>query len=422
MSAPIAPPAPDPVPHAGHRSGGRRHAGRDDGFETTLADADRALDPRDRAGRSVRPDHDPAPAEVGRDPAEPDDATPTRTDHGRDDEVPAPRDGADDGTDRDRSTDCPAGAAVLTAAAPAEGPPPAASDPIAVAAAAGDAGTVGTAATSSDVGNAAAPTTLDPVVDEAAGPALTTLAGTTTTSTTTATTTTAGAPAPEPSDPESSATAGAASPTAPADGPGPAPEPGVLGRGGEDLSTGRGPRADGEPAPTPSPTAPAPVAVPAVPRGSAAAGTAATPAAPTPSPPVPLDDLGAHLAGRLRRLDGATRLELQLHPAELGAVSVEVRIEDGLTHLHLRAAHGGTVERIDASLAELRDDLRRSGVAVGDVGVGAGDSGRSPEREPHVTGPPAAGGTPAGDRPTHTEATAPAPRPSTRPTGLDVRL
>ena len=59
MSAPIAPPAPDPVPHAGHRSGGRRHAGRDDGLETTLADADRALDPRDRAELALHSDLSP---------------------------------------------------------------------------------------------------------------------------------------------------------------------------------------------------------------------------------------------------------------------------------------------------------------------------------------------------------------------------
>ncbi|MFP4512296.1 MAG: flagellar hook-length control protein FliK, partial [Acidimicrobiales bacterium] len=87
----------------------------------------------------------------------------------------------------------------------------------------------------------------------------------------------------------------------------------------------------------------------------------------------------ARVVRPLRQLaDGSQRIALQLRPAELGSVHLEVALEDG--GLNMRAVTE-TVAARDAlvgALPELRAELARSGIGVGSLEVGedtmAGDA------------------------------------------------
>ncbi|MDQ2678156.1 MAG: flagellar hook-length control protein FliK, partial [Actinomycetota bacterium] len=125
---------------------------------------------------------------------------------------------------------------------------------------------------------------------------------------------------------------------------------------------------------TSSPAAPA-VTAPAVPARSDAAAATPAAAADTPDPAptsrgVELAELGARLGASLRRNERTQTLTIQLHPAELGAITVEARLVDGVTHLHLSADSSSTGDRLASSMAELRHQLARAGVDLGDLDLG----------------------------------------------------
>ncbi|UDY37185.1 flagellar hook-length control protein FliK [Dermatobacter hominis] len=458
MSAPIAPPVLDAAPRAERRADRRTGGGRpDDGFEATLADADRAFEPRRTTERRSRPEHRDDPGE----PADRTTARHERTDGP--DHQPRRRAGGSD----DRDSTGPAGAdhldreAPVTAPGEATGAEGAASEDDPSTDPAADVGTddgtdaaalaaatavaaAGADPTGPSTSGDAAPAggTTPPAVVDAPGAAVagaTTVAGPTEGAAGPAAPSVAHPGADSPGDPAPITAGDGADATgrgaaadvadAPATGPdgtaphGTAPD-GAAPDGAAPDGTGPAGAAPGPAAPAdavaPAPAAPGLTTAPAT--RTAAGAPPSAPAPPAAAPvPVPVEDLGRHLAARLHRLDGS-RLELQLHPAELGALSVEVHLEDGLTHLHIRAAHGAAVDRIDASLDELRADLRRAGVALGDLDVGSGDPRRAPEHDAVETGRAGAGPTaPAaavGADPTATTA----PRPATRPSGLDVRL
>lgn len=153
----------------------------------------------------------------------------------------------------------------------------------------------------------------------------------------------------------------------------------------------------------------------------------AGPAAPPAGPPAPLDpgppasQLASAVAALRRRGDGEYVATLDLHPAELGRVRVEVEVRAGQVNVQVSAEHAGTRSLLQTGLDDLRAALQQGGLDAGQLDVSQQGWG-GPEQDP---------GTPSGhDGPTGTateEAADPVVRPVTVPlttidAGLDVRL
>jgi flagellar hook-length control protein FliK len=69
--------------------------------------------------------------------------------------------------------------------------------------------------------------------------------------------------------------------------------------------------------------------------------------------------------------DGDYTLSLQLHPAELGPVTVRVDVQQGVLSVHLSADHTHGHDALNQSLADLRTQLQSNGVRTGDIVVAA---------------------------------------------------
>jgi flagellar hook-length control protein FliK len=164
---------------------------------------------------------------------------------------------------------------------------------------------------------------------------------------------------------------------------------------------------DERPAP-PSGTIPAQPAVPAAGGGAAQPAVPATPAAdrvdadvrpvnvagvaPTAGPsrptaveapapvavPAPPADAHVQIARVVRPLrlgnDGAYELALDLTPAELGRVRIDVELRGATISLNLRADNPATRELLQTSLGQLRSELEAAGLHAGNLDVG----GRGP--------------------------------------------
>jgi hypothetical protein len=112
------------------------------------------------------------------------------------------------------------------------------------------------------------------------------------------------------------------------------------------------------------------------------------------------------------RRTGPASVRIQLHPAELGAVEVEVRLRDDGLHMVLRAEQPLGAERLAAELADLRRGLQRDGVQLRGLEVSVGPGDRGPDHRDDR-----AGGRRLDDDPTPHHAAAPtAARPPTGPT------
>jgi len=118
---------------------------------------------------------------------------------------------------------------------------------------------------------------------------------------------------------------------------------------------------------------------PAPPTAPAAEARRATEPAPTVDlqRAVEISELGDRLGAALRRNTRFQSLSVQLHPAELGAVKVEARLVDGVTHIVFSPESGVGGERLAATLHELRQQMTRAGVQVGDLDVRQGNQGGS---------------------------------------------
>jgi flagellar hook-length control protein FliK len=122
--------------------------------------------------------------------------------------------------------------------------------------------------------------------------------------------------------------------------------------------------------------------------------------------------------------DGSYSLSLELQPAELGRVQLEVTVRNGEIGLHLVADRASTDQLLRGTVAQLRAELESAGFRAGHVGVGgsqtqAGGGGTGPG-----TGRNAPNGGTGRDVPT-TDTRTPTPRAAATAAGsdsLDVRI
>lgn len=93
----------------------------------------------------------------------------------------------------------------------------------------------------------------------------------------------------------------------------------------------------------------------------------ATPSAPQAAVPQQIVQVLAPLrsAG-----DGNYTLSLQLHPADLGPVTVHVAVNDGVMSVQLVPDQSHGRDAITGSLSDLRNQLQAGGIRVGDIDVG----------------------------------------------------
>jgi flagellar hook-length control protein FliK len=69
--------------------------------------------------------------------------------------------------------------------------------------------------------------------------------------------------------------------------------------------------------------------------------------------------------------EGASAATLQLNPAEFGPIDVRIVVSDQRADISFMVAHPDANAAIQSSLAELRDQLARSGIQLGQASVGA---------------------------------------------------
>jgi flagellar hook-length control protein FliK len=140
--------------------------------------------------------------------------------------------------------------------------------------------------------------------------------------------------------------------------------------------------------------------------------------APTPQP-VP-EQLVHVLSATRDRGDGSYRLAVEVHPAELGRVRLDVHVDGGTVHVSLHADHAATSALLEQSLDQLRAALESAGVSAGQLSLGDRGAGRDTgtERGRRSGG---TGGTEVAPVST-VEATAPVTRPLLGDRALDVLL
>lgn len=109
---------------------------------------------------------------------------------------------------------------------------------------------------------------------------------------------------------------------------------------------------------------------------SLAAATTSSPAASLPaatlSAPLGSSDwqqgLGQQLIGLHQH--GRQQIELHLHPAELGPLSISLKLGDNAAHAHFLAAHPQVRAAIEQALPQLREALAEQGITLGETSVG----------------------------------------------------
>ncbi|MFS7160165.1 flagellar hook-length control protein FliK [Serratia proteamaculans] len=102
--------------------------------------------------------------------------------------------------------------------------------------------------------------------------------------------------------------------------------------------------------------------------------------------------------------NGQQSAELRLHPQELGALQITLKLDDNQAQLHIASAHGQVRSAVEAAMPHLRHALAESGINLGHSSVGSESmpqgqqaqqqsgeqQGRSNYRESHGGSEPAA--------------------------------
>lgn len=109
---------------------------------------------------------------------------------------------------------------------------------------------------------------------------------------------------------------------------------------------------------------------------SAAASAAGASATATLTPQVGMAEWGQSLGQQVVRMAqrGDQQVELRLHPAELGPLSVSLKMGDQQqANLQFFSAHGAVRHALEAAIPQLREALADSGISLGETSVGEQD-------------------------------------------------
>ncbi|MDV6319166.1 flagellar hook-length control protein FliK [Chromohalobacter sp. HP20-39] len=109
---------------------------------------------------------------------------------------------------------------------------------------------------------------------------------------------------------------------------------------------------------------------------NAAASAAGASATATLTPQVGMAAWGQSLGQQVVRMAqrGDQQIELRLHPAELGPLSVSLKMGDQQqANLQFFSAHGAVRHALEAAIPQLREALADSGIALGETSVGEQD-------------------------------------------------
>ena len=88
---------------------------------------------------------------------------------------------------------------------------------------------------------------------------------------------------------------------------------------------------------------------------------------------------------------GVRNAEIQLHPAEMGPVRVQVSVDEGSATVTFQAQHAQTREALEQALPRLREMLTEQGLSLG--GASVSDQGSRGQREPGAEMPAEAAAT-----------------------------
>ena len=78
-------------------------------------------------------------------------------------------------------------------------------------------------------------------------------------------------------------------------------------------------------------------------------------------------DLGQQMVDMVTR--GEQQVDLRLHPAELGPLSISLNLNDGTTQAQFQAAHASVRAAVEQALPQLREALATQGIALGQASV-----------------------------------------------------
>lgn len=165
----------------------------------------------------------------------------------------------------------------------------------------------------------------------------------------------------------------------------------AFAQGGEQTASASGDVAEHKvlpqtaaPAPTSHGTSPTPA-----PAGGGAATAGALPAGAGIATPPGAPGWNEALGDRILWMAGSRigNADIQLHPAEMGPLRIQVSVEDGATSVTFQAQNPVTREAIEQALPRLREALSEQGLSLGQATV----TGQGSQQER-----PGAGGAPAG--------------------------
>lgn len=113
--------------------------------------------------------------------------------------------------------------------------------------------------------------------------------------------------------------------------------------------------------------------------------------------------------------NGQQNAELRLHPQELGALQISLKMEDNQAQLHFASAHSQVRAAIEAAMPSLRSALAESGIQLGQSSVGSEGQWQQAQQQSQQNqqgfasrGQPAYGSTASTDAPTSTPLVTPA--------------
>ncbi len=91
-------------------------------------------------------------------------------------------------------------------------------------------------------------------------------------------------------------------------------------------------------------------------------------------------DLGQQMVDMVTR--GDQQVDLRLHPAELGPLSISLNLSDSTTQAQFQVAHASVRTAVEQALPQLREALATQGIALGQASVSDQSSRQQPQRDP----------------------------------------